>query len=795
MPTMPSTPCHQPALTTARTFLVAGLLALAANAPAAVTINEFLAINDRSSVDDQGKASDWIELYNDGASAVSLNGWHLTDDAAALTKWTFPNVSIPAKSYLVVRASGDDLRDPTKPLHTSFKLSGDGEYLALVNANGTTIADQISPAYPGQRPDVSYGRSNGWKYFATPTPGAANGAGAIGFISDLTASVQSGLFTQTQSLTLSTATSGCTIRYTTNGSRPTATNGSVYSGAIAISTTTVIRAAAFRTDYIPTAIASRSYIFPAAVVTQRARANGTPRPQPWTGSDFNRGQSWLTTAVNSGVVNTYGSDNVIAGLRDLPSLSLIGDPKELFDRNQGIMANAGVGKLITVADPLGTDWERAISSEFILADGSPGFRLDAGLVCAGRISRLGYKFPMNLEFRSRYGADTLDYPLFPESPITAFGDLRLQPMYASEYHASRMWVNDLQQAMTGARSSQSSRFIHLYINGIYWGLYAIAEKANDEFCANHFGGKQDDYVAGRQRKGISEADRDLNSPNPWIRFLSQTSFGSPADFQTMKAQLDMNHYADYAILVAFLAHFRSKDEDRWGWSGVQNQPWRAFPWDVESLTYVANGQDVLPLWPGNSYVHHFDSLLVNSDFRAVLADRLQKHFVNANGVLNKAQLSTRFDARVNQTARAVFADAARWWDEVQRREKEISRTKAWMPVQSDRTLALFVDAGYFMPGPTFSDNRATLPRGTKISLLDATLKDGALIYYTTNGNDPRAAATTSSPEGGLNTGARKFRRSITINAGATIKTRSLVNGKWSAMTTITYAVTTTTTNG
>lgn len=124
---------------------------------AELVINEFMAINDSGLRDEDGDESDWIEIANTGVLAVDLDGWFLTDDAAKQTKWSFPSVILGAGDALLVFASGKDRRDGTGELHLNFKLSGVGEYLALVEPDGQTIAHAFAPGFPPQYPDVSYG--------------------------------------------------------------------------------------------------------------------------------------------------------------------------------------------------------------------------------------------------------------------------------------------------------------------------------------------------------------------------------------------------------------------------------------------------------------------------------------------------------------------------------------------------------------------------------------------------------------------------------------------------------------
>jgi hypothetical protein len=119
-------------------------------------ISEIVAENSRGYSDDDRDRSDWIELFNPDESAWSLKGWALSDDPMALNKWQFPDISIGAKSYLVVFASGKDRRNLGAPLHTNFRLASKGEFLALSNPEGQSVSS-FEPSFPNQIPDVSYG--------------------------------------------------------------------------------------------------------------------------------------------------------------------------------------------------------------------------------------------------------------------------------------------------------------------------------------------------------------------------------------------------------------------------------------------------------------------------------------------------------------------------------------------------------------------------------------------------------------------------------------------------------------
>lgn len=145
-------------------------------------ITEFLAVNDGPLRDENGDTSDWIEIHNASDTPANLLGWYLTDSVANLVKWQFPQVEVPAGGFIVVFASGKN-RTLMRPFHTNFKLGSGGDYLALVHADGLTIANEFAPAYPPQISQLAYGlpmnsgplvsQAPG---YLVPTPGATNGA-------------------------------------------------------------------------------------------------------------------------------------------------------------------------------------------------------------------------------------------------------------------------------------------------------------------------------------------------------------------------------------------------------------------------------------------------------------------------------------------------------------------------------------------------------------------------------------------------------------------------------------------
>ena len=238
------------------------LVAVAARINADALISEFMAVNSATLADQDGQYSDWIEVYNPGAAAVNLEGWYLTDDPADLRKWRFPAVDLLPGSYLVVFASGKNRAVAGGELHTSFKLDGNGEYLALVMPDGLTVSSQYAPEFPAQRADVSYGldlQTGAPLFFSNPTPGWANDVGNAGLAETPRFSLAGGVYTNSSlSLTLSASSAAAVIHYTLNGTEPTEASAA-YSAPIVMSESTMVRAKVFETGLQPGATVSQNY--------------------------------------------------------------------------------------------------------------------------------------------------------------------------------------------------------------------------------------------------------------------------------------------------------------------------------------------------------------------------------------------------------------------------------------------------------------------------------------------------------------------------------------------------------
>ena len=149
------------------------MTSVAADSP--IKMVEIVASNSQYAPDENGTFHDYVQLRNTSGEAVDLSGWYLSDNPALPRLWKFPNgVAIPGGGTLVVHCSGMNRLDNPQHLHTSFRLSSEGETVTLSNAKGQPVD---SATYDLLRTDTAYLRgSDGSWSVGTPAATAPMGS-------------------------------------------------------------------------------------------------------------------------------------------------------------------------------------------------------------------------------------------------------------------------------------------------------------------------------------------------------------------------------------------------------------------------------------------------------------------------------------------------------------------------------------------------------------------------------------------------------------------------------------------
>lgn len=763
-----------------------------------IAINEFEAVNDSTKKNSLGKYDDWVELYNPFSTNVNLRGWYLTDNASKLTKWQFPNHTasvIGAKGYLLIWTDSQSFPVTNNELHASFSLSSSGEYLGLVKPDGVTVVSAYAPTFPPQYGDISYGlgQNGESRYFAVPTPGAVNAfAGGSNQVDGVKFSPKRGVYTNAMpQVTATASTSGSEIRYTTDFEAPTAAS-SLCSAPFDLTHTAVYRAAAYKSGFGASVVDTHTYVSADDVLRQPAVPAGFPTNSWISGTSTNVPDY----AMNQTVVAAYGA-GLTNALRALPSLSIVTTLSNLFNATTGIYTHP----TSTASD---LSWEREASAEWIDADNTSKFQVDCGLQIQGGAFRnfsLTRKKSFSLQFRGLYGTERLEEDLFAAGAVSSFDDLVLRAgandAWNNNNHEKSQYIVDefmrrTHIAMGGI--SPHGTFAHLYLDGLYWGLYNVTEAVGGEMAASYLGGSDDTWDV-RSQDGAA-LDGNLIAWNTMVNMLPTNGVSNDI-YQRVQGNnpnglrnpsypvyLDVQNYIDYMVAQYWCANG--------DWPGNN---WRAFRNRIDALSTgfkFAMWDTEYGLGNKGSITSDFTGvnagvaviqwrLIQNAEYRLRFADRIQKHLFN-DGELTAAKTVPRYQELAALVEPALVAESARWGDQDgaathtvdQWRTQRDYVLNTFLPQRGAYALQHFRNRGLYPTNeaPTFSPFGGLFTNGLSLTMAAATP-----IYYTIDGSDPRQYGT-GAVWGTLYTNGVTLTRAMRVKARA----RSVATGEWSALT-------------
>lgn len=787
-------------------------------------ISELAAANGTLLADEEGDFPDWLELHNPSSQPVNLAGWFLTDDPTQPQKWAFPNRVLPAGGYQIVFASGKNRS--TDSLHTNFRLHQAGEFLGLYSVLEGRFVDQFGPQFPALPWNKTYGRAAATGllgYLTSATPGQPNSAEALaGPVAPVAFSHLRGFYERPFAVSLTTATPDAMIRYTLDGTEPTETDGQMYQEPILIEGTRLLRAAAFKPGYLAAPSVTHSYIFLNQVIEQPANPPGWPAAwglynEFYPGLPPKGAPVQADYAMDPRITTDPRYRETLAhDLQSIPTVSLVTAP-ENFD-------------IYAHAIERGLDWERPVSVEFFdPGDPARQFQINAGIRMQGVSARWEFmpKKSFRLFFKGQYGAPKLNFPLFPDSPVTQFDTLVLRgganrsyagyPAavdYTQVTYTRDEWMRRSQIAMSGVGAH--GIFVHLYLNGLYWGLYNLVERPDASFAAAYLGGGPVDWFAMKHGGVLLNPDEVAQGQAPQVK-IGELISGSdrryeqlldlalnrdlslPEPYAAIKPLLDTTAFADYIILNLYAGN------NDWGdnnWFIAMREtppgPLRYFMWDGE-VTWDEGARWYL----GKTTAHHkmrplFLALMQNPDFRLEFADRLYHHLFN-DGPLTDAQAQARWLDLAAEIDRAIVGESARWGDvrypdsPIDRDDwrRAVENVRRQMDGNAAKLIALARQQRAYPPidPPEFqltisneplTGQRSQVGDNSYQLQLHSPQSAELAIYYTLDGSDPRQPGS-----GSIASTAQLYTGPVLITRPTTVKARAFAASDaglaWSAL--------------
>lgn len=626
-----------------------------ASVQADVYISELVASNDAGLRDSDGDASDWLELHNDGDDLVDLGGWTLSDGGENQRTWTFPPIALQPDTYLVVFASGKD-RLVGEP-HASFELKKSGESLVLRDSRR---AVQSEFTYPAQHTDVAWGlSSNEYTFVSPPTPGASNvtSQSFVGVLPLPKLSHSSQWFEDSIEISVTNRPDGARIGYVATPNDGSADVIGFF-------------------DHSDTLTLNRSTVLYVAFGKDGWLARRTPNISTYLRVDDLPNQASPATFPkfwHEDIPADYGMDLTLLGtdedqlrlresMQNLPTISLVARPHDLYAPIDGIYTNP-------VMD--GADWERPVSFDWFGDVSTAPFTINAGFQIQGRSSRqprTSPKHSFRVVFKKEYGSGKLRHRIFEDDPADVEHNtlvLRATSNYSWTYPVAEQrqraqylrdpWVKATQAAM-GHRVPRS-RFAHLFLNGLYWGVYAISERPDDAFMATHFGGKRSEYDVIKGGEVIAGNNR------LWRHLFALANQGLDDSDRYSEAvnYIDLDSFIDFIILNHFIGN---ETWDFGNWYAARRRAdghrFQFFCWDAETSMNRVNENRVYTR-NADRPTALFQALRHNPDFRDRFSARLNLHLTN-NGVLIPRRNIERYQELAEKLEVPLFAESVRWGD-------------------------------------------------------------------------------------------------------------------------------------
>ena len=659
------------------------------------------------------------------------------------------------------------------------------------------------------------------RYFTPPTPGTNNGTGYLGLVGDTKFSVDRGFYSTPFTVAITSATAAASVYWTTNGSIPSLTNGTLYTGSVSIPGTRLLRAAAFLTNYVPSIPDAQSYIFLSQVLQQSDVQPGYPTT--WQGG-YPADYGMDPTVVNH---TNYGL-TLSNDLRAIPTLSLVSEHDSFWHPTTGIYVDA-----------LNDRGERAASVELFKGDNTSQFQINCGVQMhgqAGRDNARSAKHSFRLEFKSDYGPSRLDYDWFGGG-VTDFNSIILRSSWADTWttrydpfsggtypwpddyplryrpengtYLRDIWVKQAMRDM-GHLATRSS-YLHLYINGLYWGIYNAIERLDTTYFANHLGGYEKDWDVLKDRVdlagGLWKAELQDGSDADWTNLIALVNLGinSESAFQAVADLVDIDNLIDYMLLHAVVeANDWLQDSNPHNWYGAHRRAnatnglpatrWIFLPWDQEIAFNRLRTEDRVNVSADQLPSRIYSQLRNWPEFRRMYGDRAQKHLFNG-GALSPSNNVARLQSLSAEIDRAIVGESARWGDA---REFAIggnggtgqtfTRDEWWVPelqklctnwfpnVMNQRAIERLVAAGLYpaVGSPEFSQFGGAVSNGFALAITHTNAS--GVIYFAVDGSDPREYGT-----GAIAGGAQAYSATIPINSPTVVRARVFDSGNWSAL--------------
>lgn len=480
-----------------------------------IVINEIMASNVDTYRDPSTNFGSWVELYNPTDKGVILGGLYVTDDPADLKKHKLVDDygALPAKGFALLNFDHYEVWTKMSYRQIDDKLDCDGGVIII--SDGKKILAQQE--YPAAISRCSYARTTDggaeWAVTGNPSAGLSNQAEG-GFASEqLPAPVvdkDAQLFKGTLQICVSIP-EGATLKYTTDGTAPSLTNGETSkTGIFVIDYNTCFRFRTFKDGYLPSPVVTRTYIY---------------------NSNF-----------------------------PFPIISVVTDANNLDDNNLGLFKQGEFGRPgngQTSNCNWNMSWDRPVNFEFITLDNECIVSQECDMSTCGGWSRAWQPHSFKLKATKVYDfKNTFDAKLFEEKPNLKFKTLQIRN--GGNDNNCRIKDPALQQIV--ARSGlyvdyQAWQPVHVFFNGQHYAVLNMREANNKHYAYSNYGIDTDEMDQFEMSPDSGYVQME-GTDESYLRLLELSENAADDDTYNEIAQLlDIDEYINYMAVQMYIGNW------------------------------------------------------------------------------------------------------------------------------------------------------------------------------------------------------------------------------------------------
>ena len=595
-----------------------------------IVINEVCAHNLSLALDDRGRGSDYIELYNPSFTAVSLDGWYLTDQEELLENARLERVEIRPRSWLLLFADGfsDYSRNEESGeicYYLGFRLNEAGETLTLADESGNTV-DRVE--VPPLSTDISFVRQkdgkDGWCVVRNGSPGESNENLVPCVLPTLEApafSVESGFYGQPFELVVS-AEQGQRVYYTTDGSEPT-TESALYTGPILIGDGSGreniyanIGGISQDGDYQPEDRIDKGTVVKAFAADGTGEVSATASAVYFVGFDEKEGyEGVMTLSVTADPEDFFSEDRGIYMLGSDYQEWLVNyrnyRKQEEYREKGRSWGSGSVAWQSFMANYTHSDKtkERPVTVALFDTEGELLGEERIGVRVRGGSSRNLRQKGFNFYAREEYGEDPLG---LRSKMLRTSGSIDTNvTMLRDVFNQSLVADRDIE--------TQPGEPCAVFLNGEYWGLYNLQSRFSAGYFEEKYGLDKDEIIVVKQDNRVSVGrDEDLALYEELVSYVREADMSDPGTYREIDRRMDIQSFIDHYCFEIYIANtdwplnnlccWRSREES--GTSKYEDGRWRWGVYDTDESTGIyEEGMGTYASNPFTEEAHWFGSPL------------------------------------------------------------------------------------------------------------------------------------------------------------------------------------------